>query len=133
MKYLLDTNICIYLIKKKPEKLIRKIKKFKIEELCISAITISELEYGIQKSKYPERNKIALIEFLIPFQILEYDLSAAEEYGRIRKELEQRGKIIGPMDLLIAAHAKSKGLIIVTNNEKEFGRVDGLSVENWTR
>lgn len=133
MKYLLDTNICIYLIKKKPEKLIRKIKKFKIEELCISAITVSELEYGIQKSKYPERNKIALIEFLIPFQILEYDLSAAEEYGRIRKELEQRGKIIGPMDLLIAAHAKSKGLIIVTNNEKEFGRVDGLSVENWTR
>lgn len=133
MRYLLDTNICIYLITRKNEELIRRIRNYEIEELCISTITVSELEYGIQKSKYQEKNKIALIEFLIPFQILEYDLSAAKEYGKIRAELEKRGEIIGPMDLLIAAHAKSESLTIVTNNDREFGRVDGLSVENWMR
>lgn len=133
MKYLLDTNICIYLIKKRPEKLIEKIKQFKIEELCISTISISELEYGIQKSNYPEKNKIALIEFLIPFQILDYDLGVTQTYGKIRAELERKGQMIGPLDMLIAAHARSKNLTIITNNEKEFMRVNNLHVENWVK
>ena len=131
MKYLIDTNICIYLIKKKPPEVIKKLRKMKVDTVGISAITVSELEYGIEKSSYPDRNRIALLEFLVPFTILEYDQSASMEYGRIRVGLEKKGKMIGAMDLLIAAHAKSKGLILVTNNEKEFKRVKGLKVENW--
>lgn len=133
MKYLLDTNICIYLIKQKSENLINKIKEFDIEELCISTITIAELEYGIQKSSYPERNRLALIEFLVPFKILDFNQEATLDYGEIRADLEKEGRIIGPMDLLIAAHARSNDLIVVTNNEKEFNRVKGLEVENWTK
>ncbi len=133
MKYLLDTNICIYLIKQKSEKIVNKIKEFDIEELCISSITVAELEYGIQKSHYTDRNKLALTEFLVPFKILDYNHAAAVDYGKIRADLEREGRIIGPLDLLIASHARANGLIIVTNNEKEFCRVKGLEIENWAK
>jgi len=131
MKYLLDTDICIYIIKKKPDKILRRLLKMRPEDIGISSITLSELEYGVQKSGNPERNRIALIEFLAPVDILHYDDMAAIEYGKIRTYLERQGKIIGSMDLLIASHASALGRALVTNNIKEFRRVPGLRVLNW--
>jgi len=131
MKYLLDTNACIYLIKRKPAHVIRKMMKMKTDEIGISTITLSELQYGIEKSDFPEKNQMALLEFLIPFGILDFDQKAAGMYGRIRSTLEKKGKPIGSMDMLIAAVAKSVRLILVTNNVKEFMRIEGLMIENW--
>jgi tRNA(fMet)-specific endonuclease VapC len=133
MKYLLDTNICIYIIKKKPPAVLKKVKSKHPGQIAISTITLAELEYGIARSRYPDRNRIALLEFLLPFTILDFDQAASAQYGHIRSLLQSRGKPIGPMDLLLAAQAKSHGLVLVTNNEKEFKRVEGLQVENWTR
>jgi len=129
--YLLDTNICIYIIKKKPVDVLKTLKTKSKKDIYISSITIAELEYGIAKSQFPEKNKIALIEFLSIFNILPFDDNDAVDFGKIKKELEKKGKIIGPMDLLLAAQAKSKKLILVTNNTKEFERVEGLKIENW--
>lgn len=129
--YLLDTNICIYIIKKKPADVLKTLKKKLKKDIYISSITIAELEYGIAKSRFPEKNKIALIEFLSIFNILPFDDNDAVDFGEIKKELEKKGKITGPMDLLLAAQAKSKKLILVTNNTREFERVDGLKIENW--
>ena len=129
--YLLDTNICIYIIKKKPADVLKTLKTKSKKDIYISSITIAELEYGIAKSHFPEKNKIALIEFLSIFNILPFDDNDAVDFGEIKKELEKKGKIIGPMDLLLAAQAKSKKLILVTNNKKEFERVEGLKIENW--
>ena len=132
MKYMLDTNICIYAIKHKPDTVIKKFLSHDSEELCISSITYAELMYGVEKSMAVERNRIAMSLFLSPITILEFDGKAAEEYGRIRAELEKKGTPIGLMDTLIASHAKSRGLILVTNNTREFNRVVGLTVEDWT-
>jgi len=129
--YLLDTNICIYIIKKKPADVLKTLKTKSKKDIYVSSITIAELEYGIAKSQFPEKNKIALIEFLSIFNILPFDDVDAVDFGEIKKELEKKGKIIGPMDLLLAAQAKSKKLILVTNNTKEFERVEGLKIENW--
>ncbi len=131
MTHLLDTNICIYLIKEQPESVVRQMQSKEIEQVGISTITLSELEYGVAKSQYTERNRVALIEFLTPFRILDFDQAAAHEYGRIRTFLEEKGQLIGPMDLLIAAHAIARNLVLVTNNEREFQRVAALKIENW--
>jgi tRNA(fMet)-specific endonuclease VapC len=128
---MLDTNICIFAIKHKPDTVIKKFLSYNPEELCISAITYAELMHGVEKSMAVERNRIALSLFLSPITILEFDGQAAEEYGRIKAELEKKGMPIGPMDTLIAAHAKSSELILVTNNTREFKRVAGLMVEDW--
>ena len=133
MIYLLDTNICIYIINKKPPAVVKRIQTKLPEQIAISSITLSELEYGIVRSRYPDRNRIALLEFLIPFMILDFDQMASVVYGWIRSFLESKGKPIGPMDLLLAAQAKSRNMILVTNNEKEFNRIDGLQTENWAR
>jgi tRNA(fMet)-specific endonuclease VapC len=133
MKYILDTNICIYLIKKKPISVLNRLAKVKINDAGISSITLSELEYGAAKSSNPDRNRVALIEIASLLEIYNYDTGAAREYGIIRSDLEKRGKIIGAMDMLIAAQAKSLNLILVTNNEKEFNRVPGLRIENWVK
>ncbi|MCM1264515.1 MAG: type II toxin-antitoxin system VapC family toxin [Butyrivibrio sp.] len=132
MKYMLDTNICIYAIKHKPDTVIREFLSHDPEELCISAITYAELMHGVEKSMAVEKNRIAMSLFLSPITVLQFDELAAEEYGRIKAELEKKGTPIGPMDTLIASHAKSRGLIIVTNNTREFNRVAGLTVEDWT-
>lgn len=129
--YLLDTNICIYIIKKKPVDVLKILKRKSQKDIYISSITIAELEYGVAKSQFPEKNKIALIEFLSIFNILAFDDTDAVEFGMIKTDLEKKGKIIGPMDLLISSQAKSKKLILVTNNVKEFERVEGLKIENW--
>lgn len=131
MKYMLDTNICIFVIKHKPENVIRKFIEHNPEDLCISSITYAELMHGVEKSQARERNRLAIALFLSPISIVDFDALAAEEYGRIRADLEAKGKPIGPMDMLIAGHAKSKGLILVTNNTREFTRVEGLTVEDW--
>jgi len=133
MNYLLDTNTCIYVINKKPPAVLRRVQSKRPGQIAISTITIAELEYGVARSRYPERNRIALLEFLFPFTILDFDQKASMEYGLIRALLNAKGKPVGPMDLLLAAQAKSHNLILVTNNEKEFKRIDGLRTENWTR
>ena len=129
--YLLDTNICIYIIKKKPVEVLRILKKKSQKEIFVSSITVAELEHGVVKSLYPEKNKVALLEFLSLFNILNFDDGDAVEFGIIKFKLEKSGKIIGPMDLLISAQAKSKKLTLVTNNIREFERIEGLSIENW--
>jgi len=131
MKYMLDTNICIYIIKEKPEKVINKFHTLDVGDICISSITLAELEYGVEKSQYTERNRLALAGFLSSIEILSFSDKAAESYGRIRTNLERQGNIIGAYDLMIGAHALSENLILVTNNTKEFQRINNLSLENW--
>jgi tRNA(fMet)-specific endonuclease VapC len=133
MKYLIDTNICIYIMNNRPVDVIEKFKKMNIGEIGVSTITISELQYGISKSQNPKNNQIRLNEFVGPLQILPYDSAAAKTYGDIRYNLENTGQTIGPLDLLIAAHAMSQNLVIVTNNDKEFVRIRNLKVENWAK
>lgn len=131
MKYMLDTNICIYAIKHKPEAVIRRFLLHDPEEICISAVTYAELMHGVEKSMAVQKNRLAVALFLSPITVLDFGAGAAEAYGKIRGELERKGTPIGPMDLLIAGHARSEGLILVTNNTREFCRVEGLQVENW--
>lgn len=131
--YILDTNICIYIIKKKPIELLKVLKIKSKKDIFISSITIAELEYGVAKSMYPEKNKISLIEFLSIFYILNFDDQDAVKYGAIKTKLEKIRKIIGPMDLLIASQALCKKLILVTNNLREFERIDDLRTENWIK
>ena len=131
MTYMLDTDICIYIIKRKPENLIKRFLETNPDDIAISSITVSELFYGVFKSSKPAQNLTALTNFLLPLEILSYDDKASVEYGIIRAGLEKNGKIIGPMDLLIAAHAKSLSLTLITNNIKEFARIQDLNVENW--
>lgn len=132
MKYMLDTNICIYAIKHKPAEVINNFLEHNPDDMCISSITYGELMHGVEKSQAIERNRAAITLFLSAIAILTFDSRAAEEYGRVRAELEKSGTPIGPMDTLIAGHAKSEGLILVTNNTREFMRVRGLRVEDWT-
>jgi len=131
IRYLLDTNICIYLIKDKDPALKLKLFDKGIGCCAISAITLAELSCGVEKSSKVEQNKLALGLFLAPFELLPFSTNAAFSYGSIRQKLKLRGEIIGGYDLLIAAHALAEGLTLVTNNLTEFSRVDGLSVENW--
>ena len=131
MIYLLDTNICIYIIKKKPPNVLRKFKTYSIGDIGISSITVAELRYGVEKSKYGARNRRAVEQFLTPLAIADFDAKAAQTYGQIRASLESKGTPIGPLDTLIAAHALSLGVTLVTNNTKEFSRVPGLKLENW--
>lgn len=133
MRYLLDTNICIYIIKKKPEKVIKRFRDNKPGDIAISSITIAELNYGIEKSSKPDINTIALKEFLQPIVVLDFNQKDTEAYGKIRIDLEKKGTPIGAMDLLIASQAVSRELILVTNNESEFKRVKGIRIENWTK
>ena len=132
MKYMLDTNICIYTIKKKPPMVLRRFMSHNSEELRISSPTYAELVHGVEKSQAVDRNSLALALFLSPITILSFDDRAAEEYGKIRVDLERRGTPIGPMDTLIAGHAKAAGLTLVTNNTREFQRVSDLPLEDWS-
>ncbi len=132
MKYLIDTNICIYIMNNRPLDVIKKFKQLNLGEIGVSAITVSELQYGVAKSTHPKENQHRLDEFLSPIEILAYNEIAARIYGEIRFQLEKRGESVGPLDLLIAAHAISQNLIVVTNNDKEFKRIKNLEVENWT-
>ena len=131
MKVMLDTNICIYIIKQKPESVLRRFRAFPVGDLGISVITLAELEYGASKSREPTRNREALEQFVSPLEIAAFDRQATIAYGQTRAVLEKRGRPIGSMDLLIAAHVLSLSVRLVTNNVEEFKRVPGLRVENW--
>ena len=131
ISYLLDTNICIYLIKRKPPAVFERFQTLEPGSIGISSITVAELHYGVSKSSFPEKNNNALENFLIPLEILDFSYEAAVTYGKIRARLEADGKTIGPLDTLIGAHALSLNTILVTNNLKEFSRIDGLKTENW--
>lgn len=130
MKYMLDTNMCIY-AQKNILQVIEKIKNNFQYGVAISSITLAELEFGVQASANVEKNTIALYKFLSIVEILDFDSSAATEYGKIRADLKRKGTPIGNMDMLIAAHAKSEDLIVVTHNTREFERVEGLQLEDW--
>ena len=128
MKYMLDTNICIYAIKNKPEKVLNTLKEKMNDGICISAITLAELAHGVEKSAARDKNRAALLRFLSILTVLPFDDLAAAEYGEVCADLQRKGMPIGTMDMLIAAHAKTEGLILVTNNTREFERVDGLNL-----
>ena len=133
MKFMLDTNICIYIIKRKPPNVIERFKQTEVSQIGVSAITLSELSYGVSKSSKPEQNQMALAQFIAPLEILPYDDDAAQYYGELRSHLEEQGTPIGSLDMLIAAHALSTSCILVTNNEKEFIRIPNLKIENWVK
>jgi len=128
---MLDTNICIYIIKQKPAIVLDRFRKTDISKISISSITLSELFYGVSKSLKPEQNFMALTQFVAPLEILPFGGEAAQYYGDLRAHLEKQGTPIGSLDMLIAAHALSIESRLVTNNEKEFNRVPSLKIENW--
>ena len=131
MRYMLDTNIVAYAKNNRPEVVYECMSRFDTKDLCVSAITLAGLEYGVFNSSNPERNKLALTLFLANIEVVPFDDDAAVEYGRIRADLKRKGTPIGANDLMIAAHAKSLGMTLVTNNTKEFERVEGLMLEDW--
>ena len=131
MRYMLDTNICIYVIKHKPEKVFLKLQQVDPRDVCISSVTYAELTYGVEKSSAVARNRVALSVLLSNIEILDFDANAADSYGVIRADLERKGTPIGVLDMMIAGHALSVGCTIVTNNVREFSRVNGLKIENW--
>lgn len=131
MSYMLDTNICIYAMKNKPEKVLQRLKEEINDGVCISSITLAELEYGMKHSSNPAKNEQALLRFLLPFDVLPFGAAAASEYGEIRAYLQKVGTPIDAMDMLIAAHAKSEDIVLVTNNTRGFEQVVGLELENW--
>lgn len=131
MKYMLDTNICIFIIKQKPENVSKKFLELEPGDICISSITYAELMHGVEKSQAREKNGLALTVFLSEIEILPFDDLAAQEYGVIKTDLQKKGEPIGPFDTLIAAHAKSMDVTLVTNNTKGFSRVDGLKLDDW--
>ncbi|MDR1286858.1 MAG: type II toxin-antitoxin system VapC family toxin [Treponema sp.] len=128
---MLDTNMCIYIIKKKTEHVLKELQNKRKDGLAISTITLAELEYGNENSQYKEKNKMALMQFLTIIDVKPFDENASKEFGKIKKDLRDRKCLIGPYDMLIGAHAKSLGLILVTNNVKEFERINDLRIENW--
>ena len=132
MRYMLDTNICIYCIKRNPRRVFDRLRSQEIGDVGISAITFSELQFGVANSSDQEQNGIALTEFVAPLEVADYTAEIADVYGSIRALLKKRGRIIGPLDLLIAAHALRLETTLVTNNVREFGRIPGLKIENWT-
>ncbi len=133
MHFMLDTNICIYVIRKKPPQVLKRFTAFEPSDIGISSITLSELEYGVEKSTNREQNREALMAFLGPLEIAAYDDLAAHHYGDLRAYLEREGFPVGSMDLLIAAHARSLSIPLITNNLREFKRIPGLLVENWVQ
>ncbi len=130
LKFMLDTNICIFTIKNRPQE-VREVFNRHHGQMCISTVTLMELMYGAEKSTHPERSMARIEAFAARLEVLKYAEDAAAHTGQLRAELAVSGRPIGPYDQMIAGHARSQGLIIVTNNRKEFDRVPGLRVEDW--
>ncbi len=131
MIVLLNTDICIYIIRKKPIKVLQRFNTYAAGDIGVSTITVGELFVGAQKSQRPAQNQHAVEQFLLPLTIVPFDYNAAVAYGHVRAALEQQGTPIGALDTLIAAHAVSLGVTLGTNNSREFIRVPGLKVEDW--
>jgi tRNA(fMet)-specific endonuclease VapC len=130
LEYMLDTNICIYVIKNRPAALRERFDQL-AEALCISTITLGELLYGVQKSARRSQNLQAVEQFTARLEVLPFSVKAAAHFGQIRAELARAGRPCGAYDMLIAAHARSEGLVLITNNVREFQRMPGLRIENW--
>lgn len=133
MKYMLDTNTCIELIRRRSPNLVKRLTSLKVGDVGVSAITVAELQHGVSKSQSPEQNLAALEQFLLPLAIADFGFDAVTAYGPIRAWLERKGTPIGSMDLLIAAQAVSLDVTLVTNNVKEFTRIPQLDVEDWSK
>jgi len=129
--YLLDTNICIFLKNRKPIQVLERLHSIINTNVFISSISVAELQFGVYNSQNIEKNHVSLVEFLAPFKIINFDDNDAEEFGKIRTELKRTGKLMDPYDILIAAQALAKNLILVTNNTNEFKRIGGLKLEDW--
>lgn len=131
MKVMLDTNVCIYVIKAQSASVLERFASHPVGDIGMSVITLAELEYGVTKSRRPARNREALEGFVSPLEVAPFDRQATTAYGRLRTALEKKGQPIGSMDLLIAAHAISLDVRLITHNVKEFGRIPGLRIEDW--
>ena len=131
IKILLDTNICIYMIKNKPPAVRKRFEAFVPGSIFVSSVTVAELRYGVEKSAAREKNALALEKFLLPLEIVAFDYESALVYGKIRADLERRGMPIGSMDMLITAQALAHNFTLVTHNLREFQRIQGLHCENW--
>jgi tRNA(fMet)-specific endonuclease VapC len=131
MTLMLDTNVCIYVIKQHPAAVIKRFASHPVGDIGISVITLAELEHGVTKSSRPAKNREALDQFVSPLEVAAFDRPAAAAYGKLRTALEKRGQPIGSLDLMIAAHALSLDVRLVTHNVREFGKVPGLRIEDW--
>ena len=131
--YMLDTNTCIYILKRRPKEVLEKFVKIRRDQFCLSIVTYAELKYGAERSLSKKMNLEIIEEFAARLNVLPWDEDAANQYAKIRYYLEKKGNPIGNMDLMIASHALSRGFRLVTNNQKEFNRVPGLKVENWIK
>ena len=131
MELMLDTNVCLYLIKEHPPSVVERFATHAVGDIGISVMTLAELEYGVSKSGRPARNREALDQFISPLEVAPFDRQATAAYGKLRTTLEKKGRTIGSMDLLIAAHALSLHVRLITRNSRVFGRVPGLRVEDW--
>ena len=133
MKVMLDTNICIAIIKRKPQQVLKRFTAYKVGEVGISWVTLAELEFGVAKSLHLETNQAALDEFILPLEIADFDREAARVYGQVRATLEKKGTPIGALDTMIGAHALALGVTLAANNIKEFSRIKGLTVVDWLK
>ncbi len=131
MKVMLDTNTCIAIIKRKPPQVLKRFNNYKVGEICISWVTLAELEFGVAKSQHQEKNQAALDEFVLPLEIATFNREAARVYGRMRAALEKKGTPIGSLDMMIGAHALTLGVTLATNNTREFSRIKGLTIVDW--
>lgn len=131
MKLMLDTNICIAIIKQKPKDILQKFSAYQIGDICISSVTLAELRYSVAKSQFVEKNQAALDEFILPLEVADFDEPATQYYGTLRATLKKQGIPIGPLDTMIGAHALSLNVTLVTNDTKEFDRIIGLKLVNW--
>jgi tRNA(fMet)-specific endonuclease VapC len=131
MKVMLDTNICIAIIKRKSPQVLKRFTAYKVGEIGISWVTLAELEFGVAKSQHVEKNQAALDEFVLPLEIANFDREAARAYGQVRAMLEKKGTPIGSLDTMIGAHALALGVTLATNNTGEFSRIKGLTVVDW--
>ena len=131
MKVMLDTNICIAIIRRRPPQILRRFSDYSIGDVGISWATLAELEFGVAKSQHVTQNKAALEEFLLPLEVASFDREVAVVYGKLRAALERKGTRIGAMDTLIGAQALAMGVTLVTNNVREFSRIAGLNVVDW--
>ena len=131
MKVMLDTNICIAIIKRKPQQVLKHFTAYKVGEIGISSVTLAELEFGVAKSQHQEKNQAALDQFVLPLEIAGFDHEAAKVYGQVRATLEKKGTPIGALDTMIGAHAMALGAMLATNDTREFSRIKGLTVVDW--
>jgi tRNA(fMet)-specific endonuclease VapC len=129
--YMLDTDICSYIIKERPLSVYAHFQTLKMDQLCISVVTYAELIYGVEHSSSKKVNRQIVDEFTKHLSVLDWNKAAADFYGKIRTELQKSGSLIGAMDMMIAAHARCLNAVLVTNNEKHFSRIKNLKIENW--